>query len=100
MKNNRRTFISTVSVVGAGLAIGLPTIACSSGGHLAKPAILGGTKAFTGKWPGWPVIGKVEEKELTDVLKSGQWCRLGGKTAPRFEEEYQKLLVAKHALVS
>ena len=39
---NRRDFISTASVVGAGLTIGLPTIACSSDGHLAKPAILGG----------------------------------------------------------
>lgn len=100
MKNklDRRDFISTASIVGAGLAIGLPTVSCASGGPIAKPALLGGPKAFTGKWPGWPVIGQIEEKELLDVLKSGNWCRLGSKTAPRFEEEYKKLVGAKHAL--
>lgn len=97
-KFNRRDFINTASVVGAGLALGLPAVACSSNSSTAKPALLGGPKAFTGKWLGWPVIGDVEEKELLDVLKSGHWCRLGSKTAPRFEEEYQKLLGAKHAL--
>jgi perosamine synthetase len=95
---NRRDFISTASVVGAGLAVGLPAVACSSNGPTAKPAILGGPKAFAGKWVGWPVIGEIEEKELLDVLKSGRWCRLGSKTAPRFEEEYQKLTGAKHVL--
>lgn len=100
MKNklNRREFISSATVVGTGLAVGLPAVACASGGQVAKPAILGGPKAFTGNWPGWPVIGPIEEKELLDVLKSGNWCRLGSKTAPRFEQEYQKLTGAKHAL--
>ena len=100
MKNklNRREFISAASLAGAGLAIGSPTIARSSFGATEKPAILGGTKAFSGKWQGWPIIGPIEEKELLDVLKSGQWCRLGSKTAPRFETEYQKLLGVKHAL--
>lgn len=100
MKNklNRRDFISTVSVVGAGLAISLPKVACSSGGPLAKPAILGGPKAFTGTWPGWPVFDQVDEKELLAVLKSAQWCRLGGTAATRFEEEFKKLTGAKHAL--
>jgi len=94
----RRDFISTASVVGAGLTIGLPTIACSSDGHLAKPAILGGPKAFTGNWPDWPIIDQVDEKELLDVLKSAKWCRLGGNTASRFEDEFKKLTAAKHAL--
>ena len=98
IKVYRRDFISTASLAGAGLAVGLPSVACSSGGNLAKPAILGGPKAFTGKWMGWPVVDQVEEKELLEVLKSGRWCRLGNKTAPRFEEEYQKLTGAKHAL--
>lgn len=100
MKNklNRRDFISATSIVGAGLSIGLPTIACTSGGSTAKPAILGGPKTFTGKWVGWPVYDKVEEEELLSVLKSGNWCRLGSKTAPRFEEEYKRLTGAKYAL--
>jgi perosamine synthetase len=97
-KLTRRDFVSAASIAGAGFAVGLPTIACSSGSTIAKPAILGGPEAFTGKWPGWPVIGEIEEKELLDVLKSGKWCRLGSNTALRFEEEYQKLLGAKYAL--
>ncbi|MCE5345329.1 MAG: DegT/DnrJ/EryC1/StrS family aminotransferase [Bacteroidales bacterium] len=95
---NRRNFITAASVAGAGLVIGVPTVACSSGGQLAKPAILGGTKAFTGTWPGWPVIDQVDETELVNVLKSKSWCRLGGKTATRFEEEFKKLTGATNAL--
>jgi perosamine synthetase len=100
MKNklNRREFISTTSVVGAGFAIGLPKVTYISSTPLSKPAVLGGPKAFTGKWSGWPVIGQIEEKELVDVLKSGNWCRLGSKTAPRFEESFRNLLGVKHAL--
>lgn len=100
MKNklNRRDFINAASVLGAGIAIGLPTVASASGVSSVKPAILGGPKAFTGKWLGWPVIGQIEEKELFDVLKSGRWGRLGSQTVPRFEEEYRKLTGAKHAL--
>ena len=96
-KLNRRDFISTSSLVGAGLAMGFP-MAASAQKAVAKPAILGGPKAFTGKWSGWPIIGQVEEKELLDVLKSGQWCRLGAKTTVRFEGEFQKLFGTKHAL--
>lgn len=95
MKNisfTRRDFISTASVAGAGLAIGLPTIACGTNGALQKPAVLGGPKAFTGSWHGWPVIENIEETELLAVLKSGDWCRLGSKTTPRFETELQNML--------
>jgi len=95
---NRREFISTATVIGAGLTLGAPVIACSTAGATEKPAILGGPKAFTGKWSGWPIIGQIEQDELLKVLNSGQWCRLGAKTAPRFEEEYKKLFGAKGAL--
>ena len=100
MKNqlNRRDFINSASAAGVGLAIGLPTIAVASAEKSDKPAVLGGPKAFTGKWQGWPVIDQTDEKELLQVLKSRKWCRLGSPTAPRFEQEYQKLTGAKHAL--
>jgi len=97
-KLDRRGFINTAAIIGTGLTLGFPTIACSSGGAQTRPAILGGPKAFTGKWNGWPVIGQIEQDELLKVLNSANWCRLGSKTAPRFEEEYQKLTAAKHAL--
>ena len=32
------------------------------------------------------------------VLNSGGWCRLGNKTAPKFEDEFQKCTGAKKAL--
>jgi len=100
MKNNlnRRDFINAASVAGVGIAVGLPTIASSSVGATARPAVLGGPKAFTGKWHGWPVIDQIEEKEFFDVLKSGKWCRLGSKAVNRFEEEYKKLTGIKHVL--
>ena len=44
------------------------------------------------------MVGQVEQDELLKVLNSSNWCRLGSKTAPRFEEEYQKMTAAKHAL--
>ena len=44
-KLNRRDFISTTSVAGAGLAFGLPQIAHGAGSETAKPALLGGPKA-------------------------------------------------------
>ncbi len=96
-KLNRRNFITATTIAGAGLTLGFPTIACSSTAT-AKPAILGGPKTFNGKWSGWPIIGQVEQDELLKVLNSGSWCRLGAKTAPRFEEEFQKITGAKHAL--
>ncbi len=100
MKNqlNRRDFINSASIAGAGIAIGLPTLAHASSDKNAKPAVLGGTKAFTGKWNSWPIIDQTDEKELLQVLKSKKWCRLGSPTAPRFEQEFQKLTGAKHAL--
>lgn len=66
--------------------------------RLKKPAILGGPKAFTGDWPKWPIIGQIEQDELLKVLNSGGWCRLGNKTTPKFEDEFQKYTGAKRAL--
>jgi perosamine synthetase len=97
-KLNRRNFISAASIVGAGLTLGVPTIACATSGASAKPAILGGPKAFSGKWSGWPIVGQIEQDELLKVLNSGNWCRLGAKTAARFEEEYRNLLGVNGAL--
>jgi perosamine synthetase len=97
-KLNRRNFINTVSVVGAGLAMGMPASACASR-PIAQPAILGGPSAYKGTWSGWPIQDQLEEKELLNVLKSGLWGRLhGNNMAKRFEEKFQELNGSKHVL--
>lgn len=95
--NGRRDFIGKVALAGTGLALGFPklTFAMADDG---KPAILGGTKAHGANFPNWPIFNQVEEKALTDVLKSSQWGRLGGKIMPQFETAYAQLLGAGNCL--
>ncbi|HRN58531.1 MAG TPA: aminotransferase class I/II-fold pyridoxal phosphate-dependent enzyme, partial [Agriterribacter sp.] len=94
---NRRKFINTLSIAGAGLAIGAPYIVSANPDN-AKPALLGGTKTFPPAFPGWPVYGQPEEKGLMEVLKSKKWGRLDGNVMPAFENAYAKQLGAKHCL--
>ncbi len=94
----RRDFIRASSIAGVGLAMGFPKITYAKHMSLKKAAILGGPKAFTGNWSGWPITGPVEQDELLTVLKSRKWCRLGSHTALRFESEYQKMTGAQKAL--
>jgi dTDP-4-amino-4,6-dideoxygalactose transaminase len=96
---NRRDFISTASVAGAGLAFGLPHIARGAKAG-AKPAALGGPKAHPGGFPGWPVMDQSEEKALLDTLHTGQWFRGSGKKVAEFEAAYEKLTSAKHCLAT
>jgi len=99
-KFNRRDFISTTSVAGTGLAFGLPHLARATGSETAKPALLGGPKAQTGGFPGWPVFDQTEEKALLDTLRSGQWYRGSGKAVANFENAYAKLTGAEHCLAT
>ena len=96
---NRRQFLGTTSVAGASLAVGLPQI--SRGAEAAaKTVALGSAKAHPGGFPGWPVMDQTEEKALLDTLHSGHWFRGSGAQVAKFEEEYQKLTGAKHALAT
>ena len=94
---NRRKFINTLSIAGAGLAIGAPYIATANSGN-AKPVLLGGPQTFPPTFPGWPVYGQPEEKGLMEVLKSKKWGRLNGNVMAAFESAYAKQLGAKHCL--
>ena len=80
---NRRQFLGTTSAAGASLAFGLPQVTRGAEA-VAKPAALGGSKAFTGSFPGWPVLDQTEEKALLDTLHSGHWFRGSGKSVARF----------------
>lgn len=99
-KMNRRRFIKTSSMIGMGTAMGLSTIPYAMHSQTRRAAILGGSKAFTGSWQGWPVVGPPEEQELLKVLHSGQWCRLGSPTTPRFEGDFRKMTSSAHTLAT
>lgn len=99
-KMKRRQFIKTSSMLSMGTALGLSTVPYTVQSQTRKPAILGGKRSFNGTWHGWPVIGAPEEQELLKVLHSGQWCRLGSPTAPRFEGDFSKMNGAKYALAT
>lgn len=96
-KFSRRSFINQVSLAGAGLSLGLPTIA-TAGFQSDKPAILGGSKAHPGSFTGWPIIAEAEETGLLDVLRSRAWGRLNGGVVADFETAYSQLLGVEHSL--
>ena len=97
-KLTRRNFIRTSSIIGVAMAAGLPYISRGINPQAKKAAILGGPKAFTGNWTQWPIVGQIEQDELLTVLKSRGWCRLGNKTTPKFENEFQKYTGAEKTL--
>ena len=66
----------------------------------SRPALLGGPKAFTGKFPSWPIYDSAEEQALLDVLHSGKWGRLDGDMTAKFEAEYARTMGAKHSLAT
>lgn len=69
-------------------------------GAAEKPAVLGGKKVRTERWPSWPVFDKREEEALLGTLKSGEWFRGGGKRAIAFEKAYAELTGAKGCLAT
>jgi dTDP-4-amino-4,6-dideoxygalactose transaminase len=94
---NRRKFINNLAIAGAGMAIGAPQVV-AAGTANAKPAILGGPKAHAAPFPSWPLADAVEEKGLTEVVKSTRWGRLNGSVVAKFETEYSRLLGSRHSL--
>src|SRR6266516_5460232 len=99
-KLNRRNFVRATSVAGAGLAFGLPQITHGAGSETAKPALLGGPKAQTGGFPGWPVFDQTEEKALLGTLHSGQWYRGSGKTYANFQDDAATLTTPQQRLAT
>lgn len=65
-----------------------------------KPALLGGTPAHTGGWPGWPNWKQSWEPAVLDVLRSGRWFRGAGEHVAEFEQAYAQLLNAKRCLAT
>ncbi len=65
-----------------------------------KPAVLGGTPAHAGGWPGWPIWREAWEPAVIDVLRSGRWFRGAGEHVEEFEQAYARLLGAKRCLAT
>ena len=99
-KMKRRDFLRNSSMIGMGAAMGLSSIPYTIQSQTRRSAVLGGKPSFNGNWSGWPVIGAPEEQELMKVLHSGQWCRLGSPTAPRFEDAFRGMTGSGHALAT
>jgi perosamine synthetase len=96
---SRRQFLAAASV-GSLAAVTLKTIPAYSNlsekaGNLA---ILGGKPVRTKHWPSWPIWDKSAEESVLSILRSGTWCRLGGKTVSEFEKKYAELIGAKRCV--
>jgi dTDP-4-amino-4,6-dideoxygalactose transaminase len=63
-----------------------------------KLAIDGGTPVRTTPFPQWPVYDEREERNLLEVLHSGQWGELEGNKTAEFQQRFAKFQNAQHAL--
>jgi len=90
----RTTSVGTIAAVASG---GIPTYGNISK-KAGKLAILGGQPVRTKSWPSWPVWDKSAEESVLSILRSGIWCRLGGKTVSDFEKKYAELMGVKRCV--
>lgn len=97
----RRSFlVKTPALSVATPALGIAFSAAKGAGEAGKPALLGGPKIRSEKFPSWPVSGGLEERALIETLRSGHWYRGNGQQTKKFEEAYQKLTGARHCLAT
>jgi perosamine synthetase len=89
----RRSFVNASAAATAALG-------ASARAANGKPAILGGAKVRTERFPSWPKITATDEQAWMDVLRSGKWYRGSGRQVDKFEETYARLLGAKHCLAT
>jgi dTDP-4-amino-4,6-dideoxygalactose transaminase len=98
---SRRGFIG--GVVAGASALRLPHARAATPSPVTDqgpPALLGGAPVRTAPFPAWPVADASEEQALAEVIRSGQWFRVGGKQVDRFEAEYAKLTGSPHCLAT
>jgi dTDP-4-amino-4,6-dideoxygalactose transaminase len=96
---NRRQFLNAASAASLAAAASKAIPAYGNVSKKAgKPAILGGKPVRTKSFPSWPVWDKSAEESVIEILRSGTWCRLGGKVVSKFEEKYAKLMGVKRCV--
>jgi dTDP-4-amino-4,6-dideoxygalactose transaminase len=97
----RRSFlVKTPALSVATPALGIAFGAAKGVGGAGKPALLGGPKIRSEKFPSWPVSGELEERALIETLRSGRWYRGNGQQTKKFEDAYLKLTGARHCLAT
>ena len=66
---------------------------------LDQPAVLGGAPVRTKPFPSWPMYDEREERNLLDVLHSGEWgTHGGGRLLPEFETKFAAYQNAKYGV--
>jgi perosamine synthetase len=99
-KYSRRKFIKDNSLAGLGAAFAMgipPALATDLAGHSDTPAILGGKKIRSKKWPEWPIWDpKKDEEQLLKVIRSGVWSR--AEVVTEFEKKWAELMGSKRCL--
>jgi dTDP-4-amino-4,6-dideoxygalactose transaminase len=65
---------------------------------IKKLALLGGKPTRTRPFTAWPVFGKIEERRLLRVLRSGKWGRLHGAEVSDFESRFAAMHGCKHGI--
>jgi dTDP-4-amino-4,6-dideoxygalactose transaminase len=104
---NRRQFLSTTAIAGAGVSFTLTQVARAQNAGLAsgadsggKPALLGGKPVRTKPPHRWPVIDEREDKAMLETVRSGKWFRGSGPNVTHFEQAYAKATGAKNCVAT
>jgi len=98
---SRREFIKKNSLVGLGVlassAVAFPAVSFADTSEADIPALLGGARAYTKRWPKWPEWEPAtDEKRLLEVMRSGVWSR--ANVTAEFEQKWAQLIGAKRCL--
>jgi dTDP-4-amino-4,6-dideoxygalactose transaminase len=92
---SRRLFLGAASAAAAMRARAARAAAVDD-----KPALLGGAPVRREAFPGWPVVGKNDEEQWMDVLRSKEWYRRGGHYVDDFEKAWADKLGAKRCVAT
>lgn len=55
-------------------------------------------KQKTDRFPNWPIFDENEQREVLEVINSGQWWRMSGSKVKQFEKMFAELHQTSHAL--
>jgi perosamine synthetase len=101
LPHDRRTFLATTTAAGMSLVFHSTERTARAGGRTAaKLALHGGSPAFQGQFPAWPIHGEPEQAGLEKALHSGRWIRASGRSVKEFEASYAEQMGAKYCLAT